>query len=141
MYVEDDGHTAPIEKEIRQLSSALEAVKDEQEYIVVRERLHRDSECACTLQDTSTHSLISVIAQSSHSGRKYKQQSQVLVDHSDRDAVCCVWLANLLPQTVSTTHSEGRPPAPLASFGIKVATIARLLNFCSPAFPPLPWTS
>jgi hypothetical protein len=37
------GHTAPIEKEIRALSSALEAVKDEQEYIVTRERLHRDS--------------------------------------------------------------------------------------------------
>jgi hypothetical protein len=37
------GHTAPIEKEIRALSAALEAVKDEQEYIVVRERLHRDS--------------------------------------------------------------------------------------------------
>ena len=44
MYVEDDGHTAPIEKEIRALSAALEAVKDEQEYIVTRERLHRDSE-------------------------------------------------------------------------------------------------
>jgi len=43
MYVEDDAHTAPIEKEIRALSSALEAVKDEQEYIVVRERLHRDT--------------------------------------------------------------------------------------------------
>ncbi|KAK4052867.1 p24 complex component [Microbotryomycetes sp. JL221] len=43
MYVEDDGHTAPIEKEIRALSAALEAVKDEQEYIVVRERLHRDT--------------------------------------------------------------------------------------------------
>lgn len=43
MYVEDDGHTAPIEKEIRALSAALEAVKDEQEYIVTRERLHRDS--------------------------------------------------------------------------------------------------
>jgi len=43
MYVEDDGHTAPIEKEIRTLSSALEVVKDEQEYIVVRERLHRDT--------------------------------------------------------------------------------------------------
>ncbi|GAA5901668.1 hypothetical protein JCM8208_001571 [Rhodotorula glutinis] len=43
MYVEDDGHTAPIEREIRQLSAALEAVKDEQEYIVVRERLHRDT--------------------------------------------------------------------------------------------------
>lgn len=38
------GHTAPIEKEIRALSAALEAVKDEQEYIVTRERLHRDSE-------------------------------------------------------------------------------------------------
>lgn len=44
MYVEDDGHTAPIEREIRALSSALEAVKDEQEYIVVRERLHRNSQ-------------------------------------------------------------------------------------------------
>ncbi|KAM0750520.1 supernatant protein factor, C-terminal domain-containing protein [Meredithblackwellia eburnea MCA 4105] len=43
MYVEDDGHTAPIEREIRALSSALEAVKEEQEYIVVRERLHRDT--------------------------------------------------------------------------------------------------
>ncbi|GAA5832554.1 hypothetical protein JCM3766R1_003122 [Sporobolomyces carnicolor] len=43
MYVEDDGHTAPIEKEIRALSAALEDVKDEQEYIVVRERLHRDT--------------------------------------------------------------------------------------------------
>ncbi|BGP44407.1 p24 complex component [Rhodotorula kratochvilovae] len=43
MYVEDDGHTAPIEREIRQLAEALEAVKDEQEYIVVRERLHRDT--------------------------------------------------------------------------------------------------
>lgn len=64
MYVEDDGsflpslsslrasrlilaiigHTAPIEREIRALSSALEAVKDEQKYILVRERLHRNSE-------------------------------------------------------------------------------------------------
>ncbi|ORY90161.1 emp24/gp25L/p24 family/GOLD-domain-containing protein [Leucosporidium creatinivorum] len=43
MYVEDDGHTAPIEREIRALSQALEAVKEEQEYIVVRERLHRDT--------------------------------------------------------------------------------------------------
>jgi p24 family protein beta-1 len=30
MYVEDDGHTAPIEREIRALSQALEAVKEEQ---------------------------------------------------------------------------------------------------------------
>jgi len=43
MYIEDEGHVAPIEREIRALSSSLEAVKDEQEYIVVRERLHRDT--------------------------------------------------------------------------------------------------
>jgi hypothetical protein len=43
IYVEDDGHTAPIEKEIKALSQALEAVKDEQEYVVIRERLHRNS--------------------------------------------------------------------------------------------------
>ena len=41
--------SAPIEKEIRALSAALEDVKDEQEYIVVRERLHRDSEHALSL--------------------------------------------------------------------------------------------
>ena len=34
---------APIEKEIRQLANALKAVQDEQEYIVVRERRHRDT--------------------------------------------------------------------------------------------------
>ena len=49
MYVEDDGHTAPIEREIRALSQALEAVKEEQEYIVVRERLHRDSESSISV--------------------------------------------------------------------------------------------
>ena len=46
LLIRQDGHTAPIEKEIRALSAALEAVKDEQEYIVVRERLHRDSPSA-----------------------------------------------------------------------------------------------
>ncbi|KAH8929792.1 supernatant protein factor, C-terminal domain-containing protein [Atractiella rhizophila] len=43
MYIEDEGHVAPIEKEIRLLSQALEVVKDEQEYIVTRERLHRNT--------------------------------------------------------------------------------------------------
>lgn len=43
MYVEDDGHTAPIESEIKNLANALEAVKEEQEYIVVREKLHRNT--------------------------------------------------------------------------------------------------
>lgn len=34
---------APIEREIRSLATGLTAVKDEQEYIVVRERRHRDT--------------------------------------------------------------------------------------------------
>ena len=34
---------SPIEREIRQLSHGLAAVKDEQEYIVVRERTHRNT--------------------------------------------------------------------------------------------------
>ncbi len=34
---------SPIEREIRQLSHGLTSVKDEQEYIVVRERTHRNT--------------------------------------------------------------------------------------------------
>ena len=45
LYVEDSGEVAPVEAEIRALSTGLQGVKDEQEYIVVRERVHRDSEC------------------------------------------------------------------------------------------------
>lgn len=40
----DDEQTAPVEQEIRSLSSALQLVKDEQAYLVVRERVHRDSQ-------------------------------------------------------------------------------------------------
>ncbi|KAF9509509.1 hypothetical protein BS47DRAFT_1332256 [Hydnum rufescens UP504] len=43
IYVEDDGTIAPIEREIRDLAGGLQAVKDEQEYIVIRERVHRDT--------------------------------------------------------------------------------------------------
>ncbi|KAF8305453.1 supernatant protein factor C-terminal domain-containing protein [Clavulina sp. PMI_390] len=43
IYVQDDGSIAPIEREVRDLASGLQAVKDEQEYIVVRERRHRDT--------------------------------------------------------------------------------------------------
>lgn len=35
--------TAPVEREIRSLAIGLMSVKDEQEYIVVRERRHRDT--------------------------------------------------------------------------------------------------
>ena len=34
---------APIEREIRKLAAGLVSVKDEQEYIVVRERTHRNT--------------------------------------------------------------------------------------------------
>lgn len=34
---------APIEREIRSLAAGLTSVKDEQEYIVVRERTHRNT--------------------------------------------------------------------------------------------------
>lgn len=34
---------APVEKEIRNLAQGLQAVSDEQSYIVVRERVHRNT--------------------------------------------------------------------------------------------------
>ena len=34
---------APMEREIRSLANGLQAVKDEQEYIVIRERVHRNT--------------------------------------------------------------------------------------------------
>ena len=37
------GTIAPIEREVRDLAVGLQAVKDEQEYIVIRERRHRDT--------------------------------------------------------------------------------------------------
>ncbi|KAJ7368027.1 emp24/gp25L/p24 family/GOLD-domain-containing protein [Mycena albidolilacea] len=44
IYVGEDADVvAPIEREIRSLASGLQSVKDEQEYIVVRERTHRNT--------------------------------------------------------------------------------------------------
>ncbi|KZV65808.1 supernatant protein factor, C-terminal domain-containing protein [Peniophora sp. CONT] len=43
IYVDEDEIVAPIEREIRLLANGLTAVKDEQEYIVVRERTHRNT--------------------------------------------------------------------------------------------------
>ncbi|KIY73796.1 supernatant protein factor, C-terminal domain-containing protein [Cylindrobasidium torrendii FP15055 ss-10] len=43
IYIGDDDIVAPIEREIRQLAAGLATVKDEQEYIVVRERTHRNT--------------------------------------------------------------------------------------------------
>ncbi|KAG8895294.1 p24 complex component, partial [Tulasnella sp. 403] len=43
IYVADDGIVAPVEREVRNLAIELQAVKDEQEYIVMRERTHRNT--------------------------------------------------------------------------------------------------
>ncbi|PWN42707.1 supernatant protein factor, C-terminal domain-containing protein [Ceraceosorus guamensis] len=43
IYVPDDGEMLPIEREIRDLAAALQQVKDEQEYLVIRERVHRNT--------------------------------------------------------------------------------------------------
>ncbi|KAH7930020.1 supernatant protein factor, C-terminal domain-containing protein [Leucogyrophana mollusca] len=43
IYMTDDDVVAPVEREIRSLAIGLTSVKDEQEYIVVRERRHRDT--------------------------------------------------------------------------------------------------
>lgn len=39
----DDEQIAPVEQEVRGLSAGLQLVKDEQAYLVVRERVHRNS--------------------------------------------------------------------------------------------------
>jgi p24 family protein beta-1 len=41
--VSDSDTVAPIEREIRALANDLKAVKDEQEYIMVREQKHRNT--------------------------------------------------------------------------------------------------
>ncbi|KAF7313585.1 Supernatant protein factor [Mycena chlorophos] len=44
IYVGEDADiVAPIEREIRRFSNGLQSIKDEQEYIVVRERTHRNT--------------------------------------------------------------------------------------------------
>ncbi|GJJ07445.1 hypothetical protein Clacol_001647 [Clathrus columnatus] len=43
VYIGEDEAIAPIEREIRNLANGLQAVKDEQEYIVIRERVHRNT--------------------------------------------------------------------------------------------------
>ena len=43
LYLGDEEHIAPVEQAIRDLSSGLQLVKDEQAYLVVRERIHRNS--------------------------------------------------------------------------------------------------
>ncbi|KAL9939489.1 hypothetical protein V8E36_001306 [Tilletia maclaganii] len=43
IYVPDEGTMLPIEREIRDLGTHLQAVKDEQAYLVIRERVHRNT--------------------------------------------------------------------------------------------------
>jgi hypothetical protein len=48
LYIGDEEHIAPVEQAIRDLSTGLQLVKDEQAYLVVRERIHRNSEFPLT---------------------------------------------------------------------------------------------
>ncbi|CAB5348170.1 uncharacterized protein OCT59_016536 [Rhizophagus irregularis] len=43
VHVPDSGSADPLENEIRELADNLAAIKDEQEYIVIREQRHRDT--------------------------------------------------------------------------------------------------
>jgi hypothetical protein len=40
---DDPDHQDPLEKHIRELSELVAQIKDEQEYMQIRERVHRDS--------------------------------------------------------------------------------------------------
>ncbi|CEH15347.1 related to emp24 protein precursor [Ceraceosorus bombacis] len=78
IYVPDDGEMLPIEREIRDLAAALQQVKDEQEYLVIRERVHRNSELvragreAVTLAaDTALRCFASLAAESTNSRVKW----------------------------------------------------------------------
>lgn len=68
LYVGDEEKIAPVEREIRELSSTLQLVKDEQAYLVVRERVHRDSEFLPDIRNTpnnrNTEFALSLILQS-----------------------------------------------------------------------------
>lgn len=44
IFMGEDEHIAPVEQAIRDLGDGLQLVKDEQAYLVVRERVHRNSE-------------------------------------------------------------------------------------------------
>lgn len=48
MFLGDDEPIAPVEQEIRELSANIQMVKDEQSYLVVRERVHRNT-CESTV--------------------------------------------------------------------------------------------
>ncbi|WWC93942.1 hypothetical protein V866_000780 [Kwoniella sp. B9012] len=43
LYIGDQEQIAPVEQEVRDLSAGLQLVKDEQAYLVVRERVHRNT--------------------------------------------------------------------------------------------------
>lgn len=52
LFLGDDEPIAPVEVEIRELSNRIQMVKDEQAYLVVRERVHRNT-CESTVSTTT----------------------------------------------------------------------------------------
>lgn len=77
----------PLEREIRELAESMSAVKDEQEYIVIRERQHRDSiylsltvlhsTCFYILTNDFQHSCLFLAAESTNSRVKWWSLGQL----------------------------------------------------------------
>ncbi|BEI81334.1 hypothetical protein CcaverHIS002_0204940 [Cutaneotrichosporon cavernicola] len=60
MHIDDEEQMAPVEREIRNLASGLQMVKDEQSYLVVRERVHRDT-CESTNSRVKWWAIVQII--------------------------------------------------------------------------------
>lgn len=62
IYMGDDEQIAPVEQAVRDLGTGLQLVKDEQAYLVVRERIHRNSTSSYRLSlcTTGMRSLVCV---------------------------------------------------------------------------------
>lgn len=55
IYVAEEGDMSPVEREVRDLAAGVQAIKDEQAYLVVRERLHRNSTCPFPIPLSLSH--------------------------------------------------------------------------------------
>ncbi|KAL7421497.1 p24 complex component [Cryptotrichosporon argae] len=60
LFLGEEEHIAPVEQEIRDLSSGLQMVKDEQAYLVVRERVHRNT-CESTNSRVKWWAIVQIV--------------------------------------------------------------------------------
>lgn len=111
----DDEQIAPVEQEVRDLSAGLQLVKDEQAYLVVRERVHRNSAffhfpttfppLSAPLSHTTRHTTEADISfapflrvLSYGSLRIDKLSSQMVVHCSNRNPSRRLWVEYSLPE-------------------------------------------